>query len=384
MKHKRALVLSGGGARGAYQAGVLKYISEIHPQENFDILVGSSSGAINIAGLASYQGNLKLAGSALAELWSSLTIRQVFRVDAPSILRSGFSLLFDAIFGGVSGRPISRSLVDTTPLHRLLESSVRQKSINAAIQSGKIESLAITATEVSSRLAVTFIQSNRDVDWLRGRRVGRPVSEITVDHIMASAALPFLFPSVLIDNKRYVDGCLRLFSPLSPATKLGATKIMAIGVRQSFRQGSEYFPTKPEPRTNAAEIASLILNSIFFDSLESDAAHLHRINALLKTCSPSVGSENASLSLPARDFRDIDILLHLPSMDLGLISNRYRTELPFLVRYLLRGLGSESASASNDFLSYLLFSPYYLRELVGLGYRDAKANGEAIAAFFQD
>lgn len=375
IKHKRALVLSGGGARGAYQAGVLKYIGEVHPNAKFDILAGSSSGAINIGGIASFQGNLSRSGNALAEMWSMLTIGEVFRVDAIALARSSFSWLFDTIFGGVTGRPISRSLVDTTPLRRLLASSIDPQSISDAIQSGKIDALAITATEVSTRLAVTFIQSQVSAEWARGRRVGRKVDQMGVEHIMASAALPLLFPSVLVGNRRFVDGCIRSFSPLSPATKLGATKIMAIGVRRSFRhvQDERYLPAlRPEPRSNAAELAALVLNSIFFDSLESDCAHLQRINGLLDKCNQS------------SDFRKIDILLHQPSLDLGSISNRYRGDLPFLVRYLLRGLGSESTVAPNDFLSYLLFSPHYLRELVGLGYRDAQANAQAISEFFSD
>lgn len=369
----RALVLTGGGARGAYQAGVLKYIGENIPNAHFETLVGSSSGAINIAGVASHKGNLKNAGRHIAELWQTLRIKQVFRVDIFSLLSLGLRWIYDLVFGGVTGRPLAQSLVDTSPLRKLLGGLMRPDNIESAIESGELQSVAVTATEVYSGYAVTFVQSKRNRRWLRSRKRSE-ATKITVDHILASAAIPLLFPSVLVGDRRYVDGCIRSSQPLSPATRLGAERIFSIGVRkyQPSESGNNYQlePAQKEEAPSPATLGALILNSLFSESLDSDVEHLERLNTMIPA------HQEGSMGM-----RKIDVLTIRPSEDLGVIASKYHSRLPFLVRYLLRGLGSEQGE-SSDILSYLLFVPEYASALVDLGYKDAMAEDAKIRAFF--
>jgi NTE family protein len=264
-----ALVLPGGGARGAYQAGVLKYIGENFPDAVFPILVGSSSGAINVAGLASAGGSLSKGGPEVAGLWSRLEMREVFRTDFSSLSRIGLQWAYSLLFGGISGRPGVHSLVDTAPLRELLSRVYRPEEVRAALKSGRLSSVAVSATEVSTGSLVTFIQSAQPKSWHRARRRGVSV-ELNVAHIMASAAIPLLFPSVLVENRRYVDGCIRSTSPLGPALRLGANKILAIGVRRYYMRESgnlfERSPREPESNPNPAQLGALVLNSLFAEA----------------------------------------------------------------------------------------------------------------------
>jgi len=279
------------------------------------------------------------------------------------------------IFGGLIGKPMARSLVDTSPLRRLLQGLMRPDNIEAAIESGQLQSVAVTATEVYSGYAVTFVQSSKNRRWLRARKRSEN-TKITVDHIMASAAIPMLFPSVIIDKRRYVDGCIRSSQPLSPATRLGAEKIFSIGVRKYQTPdpsgGSTFEVAKREAPPTTATLAALILNSLFSESLDSDVEHLERLNTMIQA--PQSGSFG---------MRQIDVLTIRPSEDLGRLATQFHSKLPLLVRYLLRGLGSEQGE-SSDILSYLLFVPEYANTLVDLGYKDAKAEDAKIRAFFKE
>lgn len=370
----RALVLTGGGARGAYQAGVLRYIGEKIPNAHFDTLVGSSSGAINIAGLASFKGNVQSAGPRVAELWQTLRIKQVFRVDIFSLLRNAARWIFALTFGGVTGGFNAEALVDTRPLRKLLAGLMRTDNIAEAIESGQLQSVAVTATEVYSGYSVTFVQSKAKRLWTRTRKRSES-TQLTVDHIMASAAIPMLFPSILVGNRRYVDGCIRATQPLSPATRLGAEKIMSIGVRRtSSIAGNNYGleSAKKEAAPSPATLGALILNSLFSESLDADVEHLQRLNTMIPD------HQTGSLGM-----RKIDVLTISPSEDLGVMAHQFHDRLPFLVRYLLRGLGSEQ-SESSDILSYLLFVPEYATALVELGYKDAMTADARIRDFFKD
>lgn len=369
----RALVLTGGGARGAYQAGVLKFIGEHIPEARFETLLGSSSGAINVAGVASHRGALSSAGPHLATLWRDLHIDQVFRVDAISIFSIAARWVYDLVLGGIFGRPQAQSLVDTSPLRKLLADLVRFDSIASAIASGELRHVGVTATEVQTGSAVTFVQSKERVSWQRARRRAQPEA-LTVEHIMASSAIPLLFPSVLVNNRRYVDGCIRSSTPLSPAARLGAEKIFAVGVRRYYtaEQGNNWWkrPAEPETSPSAAQLGALVLNSLFSESLDADVEHLERLNELVADM-PNDGTR----------MRKIDVVVIRPSEDLGALAREFDHELPWLIRYLLRGLGSEKGD-SGDILSYLLFVPAYTQRLIDLGYRDAKAEERRIREFF--
>lgn len=371
----RALVLTGGGARGAYQAGVLKYIAENIPEAHFETLVGSSSGAINIAGIASEGGNIRKAGPRIAELWCNLEMQQVFRTDFFSLAGIGIRWLYDLTLGGILGRPAAHHLVDTNPLRDLLSELYKPEKVSAAIESGVLRTVAVSATEVYSGNLVTFLQTKSQKVWHSARR--HAVSTVLgVEHIMASAAIPMLFPSTLVSNRQYVDGCIRSTSPLGPATRLGAEKILAVGVRRHYkrRMGNyhEHPPHKEEPRPSAAQIGALVLNSLFAEALDADVEHLERLNSILPE------ERDGSFGM-----RKIDVLVIRPSEDLGELAKSYSEKAPFFVRFLLRGLGSERGR-SSDILSYLLFVPEFLEKLVELGYEDARADHEKLVKFLLD
>ncbi len=368
----RALVLTGGGARGAYQAGVLKYIAENIPDAHFETLVGSSSRAINIAGLASCGGNLKEAGPKVAGLWCNLEMKEVFRTDVFSILGIGFRWLYDLTIGGILGRPTAHHLVDTNPLRDLLNSVYRPERVAEAIEAGVLRTVAVSATEVYTGNLITFIQTKSHKVWHSARR--HAVNTIlNVEHIMGSAAIPMLFPAALISNRQYVDGCIRSTSPLGPATRLGAEKILAIGVRRHNKQRvgtyHELTPQKPEPRPSAAQLGALVLNSLFAEALDADVEHLERLNAMLPE------QNEGSFGM-----RKIDVMVIRPSEDLGELAKSFSESAPLFVRYLLRGLGSERGR-SSDILSYLLFVPDFLEKLVELGYEDARAEHDRLEKF---
>lgn len=371
----RALVLTGGGARGAYQAGVLKYIGENIPGAHFETLVGSSSGAINVAGLASFEGEIGAGGPKIAELWSALEMRQVFRTDLFSVGKIGARWIYDLTVGGLFGRPQAHALVDTQPLRELLEGLYRPEAVRNAIATRKLRSVAVSCTEVYSGSLVTFVQSEERRVWQRARR--RAVNaEISVEHVMASAAIPLLFPSVVLNNRRYVDGCIRSTSPLGPATRLGAEKILAVGVRRYYmKEIGNHFdgpPLAAEPKPTPAQLGSLVLNSLFAESLDADVEHLERLNQLMAQ------RQEGSFGM-----RKIDVLVLRPSEDLGQLAMHFLKEVPPLIRFLLRGLGSERGD-SSDILSYLLFAPAFLSTLVELGYNDARAEDARLRKFFAD
>lgn len=371
----RALVLTGGGARGAYQAGVLKYIAENIPEAHFETLVGSSSGAINIAGLASHGGNLREAGPRVAELWSRLEMSQVFRTDLFSLLGIGLRWLYDLTLGGVLGRPTAHHLVDTNPLRDFIHGFFRPDKIQEAIDNGTLRSVAVSATEVYSGNLVTFLQTKSQKAWHSARRHAVQ-TVLGVEHIMASAAIPMLFPSALVSNRQYVDGCIRSTSPLGPATRLGVEKILAVGVRRHYkRRMSNYHeltPQKPEPPPSAAQLGALVLNSLFAEALDADVEHLERLNSMLPE------QRDGSFGM-----RKIDIMTIRPSEDLGELAKHYSDSAPAIVRFLLRGLGSERGR-SSDILSYLLFVPDFLEKLVELGYEDARAEHDRLVKFLVD
>ena len=368
-----ALVLTGGGARGAYQAGVLKFMGENLPKSHFHSLVGSSSGAINVAGLASAGGNLQLGGPRVAELWSKLEMDQVFRTDLRSLAWIGLQWAYTLVLGGVFGRVGANYLVDTSPLRKLMEDIYQPEAVARAIQEGVLRNVAVSATEVNTGNLVTFIQTLNGKPWQRARR--RAVNtEINVSHIMASSAIPLLFPSTIINNRQYVDGCIRSVNPLSPATRLGAEKVFAIGVRRYYlrEQGNfDLAPLQPEAPPSPAKLAALILNSLFAEALDADVEHLERLNAIIPA------KQEGSFGM-----RKLDIMVIRPSEDLGEMATYYRKKIPVTVRTLLKGLGSEGGK-SSDILSYLLFVPEYLQALVDLGYQDARAEESRIQHFLE-
>ncbi len=368
--HRTALVLSGGGARGAYQVGVLRYIASRRPEARFPILTGVSAGAINAAFLAGCQDSLQTGVQTLAEHLTSLSTGRVFRSDLLSLGMNAFRVLLNLGSGGSSLAPRVRGLVATEPLRRFLEGLIDTDAIAANIDGGRLRALAVSATSYESGRTVTFVQSEPGVQtWERIRRLAVH-APVTVDHVMASAAIPLFFPACQIDGHYFGDGSLRQSHPLAPAIHLGANRILAISSRwrPAGTQPSEQDQSYPP----AARLIGLLLNSIFLDQLDVDSERLRRINYLLAHV-----PESRRWLLTEKE---VQLLVLRPSTDIGRVAADYEHLMPMSVRYLIRGLGTRRTS-SSDLVSYFLFESEYLTRLIDLGQRDAERNWLKIRRF---
>lgn len=372
---KLAIVFTGGGARAAYQVGFLRYLSREFPELRIPILTGVSAGAINASHIASHTGGFKAAIDDLVELWLSLTIEQVFRVDALAIAAHVGGWGLRLVSGGSTLGPKPRAMVDTRPLRTFLEAALPRRDqylvgVERNIERGSLEAFAITTTSYASGRSITWVQGHELELWERPQR-SAVASALTLDHIMASAALPLLFPAVCIGDEWHGDGGIRLTSPLSPAIHMGADRIIAVSPRYLRPDGT---PTRsrlhgyPPP----AHIAGLLMNAVFLDMLDADAMHLRRINDLIA-------------GLPASrqtSLRPIDVLLLRPSRDLGRLASAHERTLPALFRFFMRGLGTGELR-SADYLSLILFEPRYLENLIELGEQDAAERKGEIHEFLE-
>jgi len=392
------LVLTAGGARGAYQAGVLKRIGELpgfrRSPSPFRIIAGASAGAINGATLAAMSGDFYAATRKLALLWSDLRVPDVYRTDALSLSLNGMRILQDLMFGGFVGGAGVQSLLNATPLRAFLQERLPLGGIGESIRKGHLYALAVTATSYHSGKSFTFIQGQPGHPiWRKARRVALP-AELTLDHILASAAIPIVFQPVRLRSAAgefwFGDGGLRLVTPLSPAIRLGASKVFAVGIRcqrsaddlsQTELLGSgDGKPVMPQPPLS--QICGVFLNAIFLDHLDTDLDHLKRMNELIlahasnstPTAAPNGGPA------PSEPMRIVESFVVNPSEDLAIVARHLSHRMPRLVRYLLEGLGKPDAQ-SADLMSYLLFDSRYTSALVDIGYRDAGARIDAIESF---
>ncbi len=365
-----ALVLSGGGARAAYQVGVLAGLAERFPELSFPILTGVSAGAINTAFLAAHPGSLTDAVAALRERWRGLTTDVVFRVPAGSLTLAGLRWAFHTLAGRRRGPTTLRGVVDTAPLRAFLERHIHPTAIETNLAAGRLRAVALTATSLSSGRSVTFVHGPPDLPmWTRAMRESTR-AQLSVDHIMASAAIPILFPAVKLDGGFYGDGGVRQIAPLAPALHLGGRAILAIGLRGAARSRAEE-PAGEYP--SAAEILGLLLETVFLNALEADGERLERLNALLALLPPDVP--------PPAGLRPVQFLHLRPSRDLGAMAQQRSRRLPLRLRFLINRMGGERTGAA-DFLSYLLFEPDFTSELIELGYSDAHAQWPTVDAFF--
>lgn len=391
------LVLTAGGARGAYQAGVLKRIGELAARYKsaspFPIIAGASAGAINGSMIAG-GGRLAASSAALADLWSSLTVEKVIRTDALSLAQIGLTLARDLSLGGWLGGGTAQAFFDATPLHRLLAEKLPLAGIAPAIRRGELYAVGISATSYHSGRAFTFVQGRPGHPvWRKSRRVCLPVN-LTPDHILASASIPLLFPPVLVRQEGecyFGDGGLRLVTPFSPAIRLGATRLLAIGVRCSTaadalsqvelgvkQTWNEDRPTLRVPPL--AQVCGVFLNAIFLDHLDADLDHLLRMNELIRSYEKTHTRHPRTLSEGVREpMRIIEPLMISPSEDLALVARQFEHRMPGVVRYILDGLGKPNAE-SADLMSYLLFDSAYTSALVDIGYSDAERQIDAIEA----
>jgi NTE family protein len=371
------LILSGGGARAAYQVGVLAAIAELMPEgaENpFPVIVGTSAGAINAVGLAC--GALSFTGAVerLTKVWKGFRTGQVYRADWPGVISQAFKFLGHSLLGLGKREPVA--LLDSTPLRYLLERELDFSGIAAAVRRRNLRAVAVTAFGYESGQAVTFYQGRATIDpWLRHRRIGVP-TRLQTEHLLASSAIPLLFQPVKILREYFGDGAVRQQAPISPALHLGANRVLVIGVSGNPTQGSgneqvANYRTGQPP--SLAQVGIHLLNSTFIDSLEGDIELLHRINFLSSLVPDDARRTNLGLA-------PVDVLLISPSRPLDEIAAQYRHELPKPLRLFLRGPGATKASGAGV-LSYLLFEPGYCNALIELGYRDAMEKRAEIARF---
>ena len=372
-----ALVLSGGGARAAYQVGVLRYLAREFPAVVPDILTGVSAGGINAAFLAARREPYVERIEQLAKMWSDIRIDHVFRVDLRNLtsrtLRWGGRLLG----GGKTPLPPAKSLVDTIPLRELLarvleaDEEGRLCGIDKNLNDGWLRAVALTGSSYTTGQSITWVQTAEEgliAKWERPQRRSAPCT-LRVDHVMASSALPFFFPAIEVDGSWYGDGGIRLTAPLSPAVHLGANRILAVSTRYARTQeeaNRKQVIGYPPP----AQVAGALYNAIFLDQLDSDALHLAQLNKLI-----------AQLPAERHDgLRHIDLLVIRPSEDLGRLANAYEPDLPRTFRFLTRGLGTKE-TRSNDMLSLMMFQKDYVARLIEMGEADAVARHSEIYRF---
>lgn len=364
------LVLSGGGARAAYQVGVLSYIAEKAPAAQFPIITGVSAGAINAAFLAGHRGTPTETLQALSDLWTGLTIESIFRTEAGNIGLTGARWFW--MLGGGGLGPKVRGLLDTEPLREFLGQNLDIRGIEEKARSGTLRALALTATRYSTGQTVTFVHGQEDVPlWQRVRRISLR-TRIGVEHVMASSSIPLVFPAVKVSDEYYGDGSIRQAAPLAPAIHLGANRLLAISTRYSptLEEVEERMtPQYPPP----AQIIGMLFNTIFLDTLEGDAERLRRINEILDALPE--GSHSPE------DLRKIRLLVIRPSRDLGNMAEGYRKRLPRSLRFMLRGLGVQRLRGP-ELLSYLLFETPYVASVMELGYEDTMSQWNEIEPFF--
>lgn len=370
---RTALILTGGGARAGYQVGVLKAIRELLPQPQrnpFPILCGTSAGAINAASLAVAAEDFGAGVDGLVNVWENFCAHQVYRADAAGIGISGARWLSTFALGWLTRRA-PRSLLDNTPLRGLLGDSLDFSRIAKCIDSGALHSVSITCSGYSSGQSVSFYQGRTDLEpWRRSQRVGAP-AEISLDHLMASSAIPFIFPAVHLNREWFGDGSMRQVAPVSPAIHLGAHKILVIGAGrladENARPTGSIYPS-------LAQIAGHALSSIFLDSMSVDLERMNRINNTLSLI-PETVRHDRGMTL-----RPIEVLTIAPSQRLDHLAARHAKALPWPVRALLSGIGAMNPNG-GALTSYLLFEQPYTRALIDLGYADTLARRSEVIEF---
>ncbi len=370
---RTALVLPGGGARAAYQAGVLTCICEMLPDPTinpFPIVCGTSAGAINAATIACQASNFRAAVETLNDVWRNMRARDVYRSDPLGIATSGARWLSSLMLGWFIRRS-PRSLLDNDPLRQMLTRRLDFRNIDRVIADGSLHAVAVSASGYTSGHSISFFQAPSDIEpWARMQRFGSR-ARLNVEHLMASAAIPFVFPAIRLHREWFGDGSMRQLAPLSPAIHLGAEKVLVIGAgrmsEKTERQRGESYPT-------LAQVAGHALSSIFLDGLAVDIERMQRINRTLAAI-PDEVKQNAGMSL-----RPIETLVIAPSQRLDYLAAKHAKALPRSVRLLLRGIGAMN-KAGGALTSYLLFEQPYTRALIDLGYRDTEARKGEVRAF---
>ena len=372
---KTGLVLTGGGARAAYQVGVLKAISKLmfktHCGNPFPIITGTSAGAINATVLASYAHSPAVGIRSLEKVWQSFSVDKIFRSDFTGIVHNA-ARWTKSIFVSDYHKTRQLSLLNNTPLKELLARVVHYNNIQKAINNNQLDAICVTASGYTTGQSVSFFQGKDELkSWKRHRRIGCK-SKIERKHLLASSAIPLVFPAVKVNREFFGDGSVRFLSPLSPAIHLGADRILVVGV-DPIKEEKERIPNQTMYPTTA-DIAGHVLDSVFVDSLDSDLERIRRINKTLNLIPEETREKETNLKM-------LETLSISPTKDLSELSGKYFHTLPAMVKFFFRRIGIDDNEGSTV-LSYLLFENLYTQELLDLGYKDAMNMSESIIDFF--
>jgi len=365
-----ALVLAGGGARAAYEVGVLSAIAERAPALEFPIVTGVSAGAINAVYLAAHAESLPGAVAALRDHWSHLVVDRVYRIEPWRLVRALLRGVAGTLLGTRGGAAVVRGLLDMSPLRESLAARLDFTGIDAKIAAGRLRAVALSTTSYASGETVTFVHGTPDTPMWRRAMRSAVRARLTLDHVLASAALPILFPAVRLGESFYGDGSVRQTAPLAPAIHLGAQAILAVTQRSEPERAAAP-ASAPRDYPTLAEVIGMLLHAIFLDALEADAERIDRINQTLARVPAGAAPDG---------LRPIRLLMLRPSRGLGALAATCGAELPAAVRWAVRGMGGQGATAV-DFLSYLLFDPAYTTALIELGYADGRAQWPRIEQF---
>jgi NTE family protein len=373
---KTALVLTGGGARGAYQVGVLRAVADLFPKRShnpFSIITGTSAGAINAVAIAASANNFRLSIRKVEKIWTDLSVSKVYNADALHIGYSFLRLFMSLFNAGISNsRPLA--LLDNSPLRELLRHSIQFRNIQSRIDRGYLDAVGITASAYDSGESVTFFQGNSSIHkWKNARKIGVP-AVVSIEHLMASSALPTIFPAEMVGREYFGDGALRQLSPISPALRMGADRAMVIGVSGNVRVNEQSPTVSHSP--SLAKMVGHIFNSAFLDSLDTDLDHLIRINELIGI----INNENPKAS--TADLRTIDLLCIEPSIEFDKIAEKHVRDLPRTMRAVLQVTGATQRGGGGSLACFFMFEGAFCRELFDHGYRDAMEQETMIRQFF--
>lgn len=377
MSRKIAVVLSGGGARGAYQVGVLKGLAEILEKHRLpaDIRIysGVSAGAINAAFLAAHADDFAGGTAKLATLWSRLAPENVFASDALHMGKIAMTWATELGFGALTGATPGRALLDTSPLRKLLNENLDVARIGENVASGHLDALALTAVDYSTSTSITFVHGDDALpSWVKSRRRSEKAA-IGVDHVMASSAIPLLFPSAPVGDRWFGDGCVRNSHPCAPSLYLGADRLLVVGVRRRTITADEVRALRMTEAPSVARVINMLLNAVLLDGVELDIERMERVNEFVRRVPPE---HRESLNL-----KEVEYCMISPSADIGDLASKKANRLPRIIRYLLKGLGRIEDAA--EIVSYLLFDPQFCQQLIEIGREDAWADHEKLIRLFR-
>lgn len=357
--------------------GVLSAVADIALslgiREAFDIYSGVSAGAINATFLAAGADDFGRASKALADLWSHLTSDQIFKSDIGSLGKQGLSWVKSVSIGSMIGSEPGLALLDTEPLRQLLSEKLSYAKIQNNLDRKVFKALAITAMDYQSSTGVTFVQGVDGLrSWEKSRRKSAP-AKITADHVLASSAIPLLFPPVALENRFYGDGCVRNTTPCGPSIYLGARKLMVIGVRQNGPTAYDTRVLQSHKAPSIAGVLNVLLNAVLLDGIELDLERLERVNSLIDQLPPKLHD--------SWTYQKVEVLSIAPSADIGEIAAQKHHKLPPVIRYLLKGLGR--IEEASEIVSYLLFDPSFCTQLIEIGYEDGMKQKDEIKKFLE-